>query len=1194
MRVLGLALGQHVREADVHFPLQRADEALDLAVAEAEARAQLGADERAQRLARGDEPPPGRGLAHAVDGGELLDAQAVHQAEAQYGAVPRRQSRQRGAHGLPQLFAGAGAEERGLRSRTERANTGGDRVVRSIVGVAAEVERPPHSRRGQPPAQRGTPTVLGDARPLPGEDMRAEILGHEVRERGRRIDPPHSSTNDRDEQRIESLEGRPIGAGARVGELQIGGVRRLVAHRRIVARMSDCARTARMSGRGAGCPAEETIADFVDGRLSQGPLGAVESHIGVCDPCRDLVAELAMLSGSDAPRGLEDGGGRAERRKRGRAGDTGLETPFAETLPAAARGRLLVAGDVMGRYRVLEAIGAGGMGVVYAAYDPALERRIALKVVRPHAADSQSARTRLIHEAKAMARVSHPNVLPIFDAGTEGEQVFIAMELVDGRTLAEWLRERQRSKKEVLRAFLDAAQGLEAAHAKGIVHRDFKPSNVLVSWDGSVRVTDFGLARTAGGETIVAHAAGAPPTPSGELALTQTGAVLGTPGYMAPEQFARKELDARTDQFSFCVALFEALFGRRPWGGRTVDEIAKNVLSGTATAPPRASGVSRTVERAVLRGLSADPAARFPSMRPLIDALSRDPAARRRRVAVAAAVMLSVAAAPVALATRGAPPSPKPCAGAERALAGVWDDGKKAALSAAFLATGKPYATDATRVVEEDLDAYAREWTNAHTEACEATRVQGSQPEDVLTLRMVCLDDRLRYLRSLTDVFLSADEKVVEKAPQAVRSLPRIAACADIAALTARVRPPGDPETAAKVDALRTRLARAAALDQAGRYGDVKELEAPLEVDARAAGYAPLLAQTLHVLASYRLHTSDLEAAEKLEFEAAWAAERARDDELGAQVWTNLVRLVGALRWRMDEGLRLAGEARAKIERLGRPDDALEGELLRFVGILHCYQGRFAECVEETRQAVSLHERAFGADNRGVAPALTALCRGLDGVGRSEEAVPVCQRALDLLERALGPEHPALIDALSLLGNVTENVSGADDAVKLQLRTLHLVEATFGAEHPRVATALNNLAYAQMLAGKHAEALVTGERGLAMGIKLIGVDKPEVAGTYDTVAHALLGLGRTSEAVDDFARAAALWEKNVGPKNPLVADSLTGLGIALTAAGRPKEAVPHLERALAIRQGASVAQQKVAETQDALTRARSAAAAASR
>lgn len=320
-------------------------------------------------------------------------------------------------------------------------------------------------------------------------------------------------------------------------------------------------------------------------------------------------------------------------------------------------------GTAFGRYLVLGQVGVGAMGVVLAAYDPELDRKVALKLLRArdearHPEEHARLRARLGREAKAIARLSHPNLISIYDVGMHGAQVFLAMEFMSGGTLREWLERAKPSRATILSVFVAVGRGLAAAHAQGLIHRDFKPENVLFDADGRPKVADFGLAR-------LVHAEAAPAAPPAtdhgvtvtsasalDANLTATGSLAGTPAYMAPEQFTNDPIDSRTDQFAFCAALYEALYGERPFAGDNVLAIASEVLTGTVRPAPREARVPAWLRSVLLRGLARDPTARFPSMDALIKILARDrEGALRRRVLTSLAALVVVFAAGVATFT---------------------------------------------------------------------------------------------------------------------------------------------------------------------------------------------------------------------------------------------------------------------------------------------------------------------------------------------------------------------------------------------------------------------------------------------------------------------------------------------------------------------------------------------------------------
>jgi formylglycine-generating enzyme required for sulfatase activity len=373
------------------------------------------------------------------------------------------------------------------------------------------------------------------------------------------------------------------------------------------------------------CLSEGTVIEFVDGVISPAARSVVEAHVAACWACNELVIEAAAAL-RDGTRPL-----------------AWIGRPPASRLPTGSR---------VGRYQILDRVGRGGMGEVYAAYHPDLDRRIALKVVHEAGTAAADRQARLLREARAIARLSHPNVVAVYDAGTVADRVYVAMEFVEGMTIDRWLAAARRSWREILRVFTAAGRGLAAAHAAGLVHRDFKPQNVMIARDGSVRVMDFGLARLTAVESASNAPAVTPPPPSDDQpatalsTVTQAGTVVGTPAYMSPEQFRGDPADARSDQFSFCVALYEALYGVRPFRGENLLSLTMSVTEGELRSANDAAkhGVPVWIRRAITLGLRRDPADRFPSMQALIDRLEDDPAIRRRRRLGAGAVVAVVVA----------------------------------------------------------------------------------------------------------------------------------------------------------------------------------------------------------------------------------------------------------------------------------------------------------------------------------------------------------------------------------------------------------------------------------------------------------------------------------------------------------------------------------------------------------------------
>ncbi|MEM9462980.1 MAG: serine/threonine-protein kinase, partial [Myxococcota bacterium] len=435
-------------------------------------------------------------------------------------------------------------------------------------------------------------------------------------------------------------------------------------------------------------------------------------------------------------------------------------------------------GQPIGRYIVLEELGAGAMGAVLKAYDAKLDRVIALKLL--HAEVDEYDTVRLRREAQALAKLSHPNVIQVFDVGEVDEQTFIAMEMVMGQTLREWTKgpDQPRGWRECLNVYMQAGAGLAAAHEVGLIHRDFKPANAIIDIKGQVRVLDFGLARrvrqTIGSEPE--HEADRPMNlvASGlalEATLTHPGTVMGTPPYMPPEQWRGEEVGPHSDQFSFCVALYEALYGARPFRGKTRNELMVMITEGRiATIDANGPAVPSRVRNAVLRGLSSDPQQRWSSMDDLLAELRRLAAPPRHRY-MAGALAVGLAA----MAGSGGYiyylKMKDRCTGALDQMEGIWDDARRQQVEAAILGTEVSYAPGTWTRVEQRLDDYADAWMGNHTDVCEATSVRGEQSTHLMDVRMACLERRRGQMRALVEVLLSPDEDVVREAVKAVQSL---------------------------------------------------------------------------------------------------------------------------------------------------------------------------------------------------------------------------------------------------------------------------------------------------------------------------------------------------------------------------------------------------------------------------------------
>ncbi|MCX5743888.1 MAG: tetratricopeptide repeat protein [Proteobacteria bacterium] len=808
----------------------------------------------------------------------------------------------------------------------------------------------------------------------------------------------------------------------------------------------------------------------------------------------------------------------------------------------------LARGASLGRYLVLARLGRGGMGVVYSAYDPELDRKLAIKLLRPTAHGSvaqDDARTRLLREAQAMARLSHPNVIPVHDVGTIDDQVFVVMELVEGVTLKAWLAAEPRSWRASLERFAQAGRGLAAAHAAGLVHRDFKPDNVMIGGDGRVRVLDFGLARAAH-DVEPPSGDGAPESSSLEggllsSQLTQTGTFLGTPRYMSPEQWRHEPAGPRADQFSFCAALYEAWYRQPPFPGDSIAELGMAVLEHRLVPPPP-SDVPARLRAAIERGLCLDPADRHPSMSALLDELAHDPRTARRRALAVGALVGAIATGALVVRIASAPPS-LPCPDARPQLAGIWDGARKHAVQAAFAATGLPFQAAAWRGVEQTLDRHADAWVAMHGDNCRATRVRGEQSAELLDLRMACLARDRDALAAQVDVLARADATTIQHAVDAAQALDRLEACADVTSLKAILPLPVEPERRRRIAATRTQLAQVGALDRTGQYAEARAKAAPTVDEARALGYAPLLAEALYRRAAIEQRLGDAKVAEATLNEAVLATEAAGDRSLGARAWINLVSIATDAH-RFDDAEGYARHAKAL---LAAGDHERERSALALeLGNLASARGQNEEALAHLREALAIRERLLGPDDVAVAVAADNLGLALVALGRIEEGLAMHRRGLAIVERAYGGEHPDVATSLSNVAIALHTLGHDDEALALERRALGIQERALGPKHPLVAS--THAFIGDVLIAQHhlADARAEYQQALDIDQASLGEDHPELAYELLGLAEVELGLDEPTPALRHAERALVLREQHPGPPSEL-ADARFAVARALLA-----------------------------------------------
>ncbi len=896
--------------------------------------------------------------------------------------------------------------------------------------------------------------------------------------------------------------------------------------------------------------------------------------------------ESAETQAADAPsdraaaptgRDRVDTPGEAEARVSA-SGSGGLGDSSSQTPLLASR---LEVGAKIGRFTVIERLGEGGMGVVLAAYDPLLDRKVAIKVVRPQSSGTGiagQARRRLLREAQAMAKLSHPNVLSVFDAAEIGDQVCIAMEFVDGSTLGHWARAEQRTWREVLDVYTRAGRGLAAAHEAGLIHRDFKPDNVLIDQKGRVRVTDFGL--VAAIASTMAEASDRATEPASKkpiedsasalaMSLTTTGDVMGTPHYMAPEQHLGGHTDERTDQFGFCVALYEALYGERPFAGVTYRQVADRVVAGEVAEPPPEADVPEWVREILLRGLSTNSADRYPSMEALLDALARDPVAlRRRRMTIAGVtvVILALAGSLVFVVARDRTRDRSVCAGAEKELAGVWDDDVRQTVAEAFAATGQSYAKETFARVAGVLDGYARAWADMRTEACEATRVYGKQSDSMLDLRMECLDRRRVELRALTELFAQAtDRELLDRAVGAVTAAIPIDACADTKSLAAAVPPPEDPALREKVAALRARLAEANARRAAGRYRQGLGIAEEVVTAARETDYSPLLAEALYQLGVLQYRSEEVREAEATLREGAQEAARARNDKLAADTWLTLMMVISTGQRRPEAAMELRPFIEAALARAG--DEPLDrANYLREVGNVLMTQGKGAEANQYHLQAIALAEKAYPPGHSALASFHNDLGGSLLQLGKNEEALAQFERVLKIDTETLGENHPTVAWALTNMA-VVHNVMGEKDkAIELQKRALEIAEKVQGPEHAIVANMLERVGSFLLGSSRLDEAAPYYERAISILDRGKDASSPRLVRAYEGLASVFWGRQDFDRAREQYEHALSVAERAYGAEHAQSAKLLRAEGLLDRERKAFASAIEEHRRALGIRQ----------------------------
>jgi tetratricopeptide (TPR) repeat protein len=754
-------------------------------------------------------------------------------------------------------------------------------------------------------------------------------------------------------------------------------------------------------------------------------------------------------------------------------------------------------GDRIGRYVVLERLGTGAMGVVLAAYDPALDRRVAIKLIHDPGVPGSPNVHRKLREAQTLARLSHPNVVAVHDVGEieDSSVVFIAMEYIAGCTLKRWLEE-PRSVGEIVGVFLQAGRGLAAAHAAAVIHRDFKPANVMIGDDphgvGRVRVMDFGLARAQ--LTDPTHV-------SDGYSQAGTRATAGTPAYMAPEQHLERTVGPAADQFAFCVALHEALVGSRPFVGESPAEIAYSVTHDAPAPAPRT--VPENVRRVLERGLAREPEQRFPSMEALLRELARDPRRARRRWLGASGAVLAFSGVLLALRDPDAT-----CERLADEFDEVWAPQHRGELRSAITAAAN--ADVSTRTIEE-LDRFAAGWRAQRSAACIDARRGTTEPE-LVDRRNACLEHARQQFGAIVET-LAHD--AAEQTFEVLGILPSLRDCADGKVLRLVAPTPADPETRAEVLRVRGLLARVVTLELAGRLDDAQQMLARAELDGAELGDEALLAEIELARGRVLVLEGDFEHAAQVLAAAVWTALRSRHEAVAIRAAMSLVYVTGdhlrdtaaaELWFALAQSLLVAADA---------ADSPLWGDLWSVRGAMLLRAHRHDEARDASERAVEIGRRTQNPRLVSLALQYIALSqRELKQFDRSNETAT---EAIGVLRDAFGEGHPMIGMLQGVIGANFLALDEPERAASAMREGLDSLELTLPATHFKVVETRWNLCLCSQFAGRHGEMIACID-------DMLGTvrDDPELAASWmpTLVEYLLIAAVRSG----DFARVDRIVE----------------------------------------------------------------------
>lgn len=905
-----------------------------------------------------------------------------------------------------------------------------------------------------------------------------------------------------------------------------------------------------------GCLDDNTFTAYVDGLCTAGHLAHIESHLDECALCRVHASMLVKIR-TDSP-----------------------------VLSRALVDEAFSVGDSIGRFQVQRRLGEGAMGVVYLARDEELHRDVAIKLIRP-GLWSKDGQERLRQEARAMAQLAHPNIVAVFEIGRVEEEFFLAMEYVPGATLGAWLHAEKRSWVQILSRCLEAGRGLAAAHAADMVHRDFKPDNVLCGDDGRTRVTDFGLARLMGEP----HEA----TPVRLTATTtdaRSGLLVGTPAYMAPEQLSGKAATAASDQYSYCVTVHEALYGFRP------GDVSIRSKSELRRLPKR-------LHRALMKGLSASPTDRFTTLDELLSELQAvvrpRPLWSRKAFLIPVVLMLGLVAW---LAARPAD-RPVPCQLASRKLATVWNSASRKQLRDSIVNRDFEGATGVADEVTRVYSGFGEQWLKANDAACSAL-LEGAQSNMLVDLRVACLGDRLDEARLRLELLLTAPTGDL---PQFFRKLdvalaiPEIASCADGPRILSAPPKPTNPLERQALARIETELRQTSLLINAGRMDEAETRLSAMKNEIEVSSYSPVRIEKRLVEAKLATKRGQTERSVALLREAVNEASSKSLAVLEARAWMGLMNEFGLRQWHPEIGLEMGVAAHTALRRQGDPDT--EARVLNSEGRMLANKLQWSEALSKFQASHALMNAAYGPTHPTTLSLSADAASAAAEFGQLKESEVRLRAVIEAFTRNQGAFGPARSETLLLLSRILSMQGKHGEALAAAKEALRIRETIFGADGITVRGYHFSVAQVLLELGEVNAARMHLQRSLAIGARLHANTAEMIEllvfaircelkdGNLDEantnlkkareicqqlVDQSLCNLELNLEnaliletqhrcdlALPMFVKAVTDFERAMGPRALRVANPLLGVGRCLITLRKSDEAIGPLRRALDVR-----------------------------